>query len=315
MKLFIILASLSIILIIIIIIYKSFYFSKLNGKKLNNKIIWDSNKNEYNPSIINNIIAIRRCNIEKNNLILSYIKNNIFQKQKKRMINDIIIYTNKARINLNISLEDPRIFYHNNIYYIIAIDSNSFYDYKNDKRNFIPKLIKLDNNFNLINILPFDMNEFKLPITQKNWNLFKDRYDNILMITDVYPKMIIKKVNLENANILSKIEHDTSNFFPEIYKKCFIRCSTNFIPWKNNQLICILHLKKYYIYYRSFFFIIENTYPYRPIKYSKLYHFFNERIEFASGIQWRNNKIAVALGVNDYKGYVTEIDPNDIEFV
>jgi hypothetical protein len=157
------------------------------------------------------------------------------------------------------------------------------------------------------------MSEFKKPITQKNWNLFKDKDNNVLLITDVYPKLIIKKVNLENANILAKVEHDTQNFFPSIYKKCYIRCSTNFIPWKNNQLICILHLKKI-IYYRSIFFVIEDTYPYRPVKYSKIYHFFNERIEFASGIQWRNDKILVALGVNDYKGYVTEIDPNDIEF-
>ena len=312
MKLFIILAILSIILILMIIIYKSFYFSKLNGKKLNNSIIWSSNVNEYNPSITNNIIAIRRCNIKKKNIILSYINNNILKKEKIMNFSSIIIYTNKNRIDLNISLEDPRIFYHNNKYYIIAIDARTYY--KNNKRNFIPKLIKLDNNFNLINILQFDMSEFKKPITQKNWNLFKDKHDNILMITDVYPKMIIKKVNLENANILAKVEHDTQNLFPSIYKKIFIRCSTNFIPWKNNQLICILHFKKYYIYYRSFFFVIEDTYPYRPIKYSKIYHFFNERIEFVSGIQWRNDKILVSLGVNDYKGYVTEIDPNDIEF-
>ena len=110
--------------------------------------------------------------------------------------------------------------------------------------------------------------------------------------------------------VVTNVEGKTA---PEIYKKAFIRCSTNFISWKDNQLICILHLKKL-VYIRSFFFTIEDTYPYRPIKYSKIYHFFNERIEFASGIQWRNDKIVVSLGVNDYKGYVTEIDPNDIEF-
>ena len=295
----------SIILFILTFIYKLFYFSKLNGKKLNNRIFWESNTHEYNPSIANNIIAIRYCNIEKKNLF-SLIKYIILQEQKK-IKNSIIIYKNNIPINLNINLEDPRIFYHNNYYYIIAVDSSTIKD------NILPNLIKLDRNLNIINIQQFDISEFKKPVRQKNWNLFKDKHDNILMITDVYPKMIIKKVNLENTNILTKVEHNTSNFFPNIYKKAFIRCSTNFIPWKNNQLICILHLKKL-IYIRSFFFTIENTYPYRPVKYSKIYHFFNERIEFASGIQWRNNKILVALGVNDYKGYVTEIDPNDIEF-
>ena len=295
----------SIILFILTFIYKLFYFSKLNGKKLNNRIFWESNTHEYNPSIANNIIAIRYCNIEKKNLF-SLIKYIILQEQKK-IKNSIIIYKNNIPINLNINLEDPRIFYHNNYYYIIAVDSATIKD------NILPKLIKLDNNLNIINIQQFDISEFKKPVRQKNWNLFKDKHDNILMITDVYPKMIIKKVNLENTNILTKVEHNTSNFFPNIYKKAFIRCSTNFIPWKNNQLICILHLKKL-IYIRSFFFTIENTYPYRPVLYSKIYHFFNERIEFVSGIQWRNDKILVGLGVNDYKGYVTEIDPNDIEF-
>ena len=282
---------------------------------MNNLIIWKSNTNEFNPSISNNTIAIRHCNQEFNNIVFSYIKNFIYNTHKN-MINNILIYKNKTRINLNLFLEDPRIFYHNNYYYIIATNSNKFY--KKNKRNYIPKLIKLDNNFNLINILQFDLSEFKKPITEKNWNLFKDKNDNILMITNVYPKMIIKKVNLENANILAKYKHNTENFFLDIYKKFFIRCSTNFIPWKDNQLICILHLKILHLkiigYIRSFFLVIEDTYPYRPIKYSKIYHFFNERIEFASGLQWRNNKILVSLGVNDYKGYVTEIDPNDIEF-
>jgi hypothetical protein len=306
MILIIILTIIIIIFFILTFIYKLFYFSKLNGKKLNNRIFWESNTHEYNPSIANNIIAIRYCNIEKKNLF-SLIKYIILQEQKK-IKNSIIIYKNNITINLNINLEDPRIFYHNNYYYIIAVDSATIKD------NILPKLIKLDNNLNIINIQQFDISKFKKPVRQKNWNLFKDKHDNILMITDVYPKMIIKKVNLENTNILTKVEHNTSNFFPNIYKKAFIRCSTNFIPWKNNQLICILHLKKL-IYIRSFFFTIENTYPYRPVKYSKIYHFFNERIEFASGIQWRNDKIVISLGINDYKGYVTEIDPSDIEFL
>jgi hypothetical protein len=301
-----VLIIISIILFLLTFIYKLFYFSKLNGKKLNNTIIWESNTYEYNPSIANNIIAIRYCNIEKKNLF-SLIKFFILQKQKT-IINNIIIYKNNIRKNLYINLEDPRIFHYNNNYYIIAVDSISIKD------NIIPKLVKLDENLNIINIQQFDINEFKKPVKQKNWNLFKDKHDNVLIMTDVYPKMIIKKVNLQNANILNKYEHDTEKFFPNIYKNFFIRCSTNFIPWENNQLICILHLKKL-IYIRSFFFIIEDTYPYRPIKYSKIYYFFNERIEFVSGIQWRNNKILIGIGVNDYKGYISEIDPKDIEFV
>jgi hypothetical protein len=301
MILLIILTIIIIIFFIITLICKAFYFSKLNGNKLSNKIIWESNINEYNPSISNNVIAIRNSNWEKNSIL--FFITNLFINHYE----DIIIYKNNIRKELNLSLYDPRIFYHNYHYYIIAIEPK--------KDELIPNLIKLDTNLDIINTQQFNINKFKKPVKQKNWNLFKDKHNNILLITDAYPKLIIRRVNLENANILGKVEHDTSNFFTNIYKKAFIRCSTNFIPWKDNQLICILHFKKYYIYYRSFFFIIENTYPYRPIKYSKIYHFFNERIEFVSGIQWRNDKIVVSLGVNDYKGYVTEIDPNDIEFL
>ena len=191
MIILIILTIILTILLFLTFIYKLFFFSKLNGKKLNNRIIWESNINEYNPSISNNIIAIRSCNVEKRNIISSYIKNFIFQKQKS-MINSIMIYMNKKSKNINVNLEDPRIFYNNNNYYIIAVDSDTI------KNNIIPKLIKLDENFDIINILSFDISEFKKPVKQKNWNLFKDRNSNILMITDVYPKMTIKKVNLEN---------------------------------------------------------------------------------------------------------------------
>jgi hypothetical protein len=285
------------IIILLLIIYKNYLFK---GYYLNNKIIWESNINEYNPSISNNVIAIRNSNWEKNS-ILHFITNLFINHYEH-----IIIYKNNIRKKLNIHLYDPRIFYHNNNYYIIAVNQVI--------NQIIPYLIKLDNNLNIINIKQFDISEFKKPIKQKNWNFFIDKQNNILLITDAYPKLIIRSVNLENAKLLDKVMHDTTDFFPDDYKKNYIRCSTNFIPWKDNQLICILHLRKIY-YYRSIFLTIEDTYPYRPIKYSKLYYFFNKTIEFASGIQWRNDKILVALGVNDYKGYVTEIDPNDIEFL
>ena len=70
MILLIILTIITIILFILILFCKAFYFSKLNGNKLSNIIIWESNINEYNPSISNNIIAIRYCNQEFNNIIL-----------------------------------------------------------------------------------------------------------------------------------------------------------------------------------------------------------------------------------------------------
>jgi hypothetical protein len=299
MKLLIILTLLSIILIFIVIC-KAFYFSKFNGQKLYNKIIWESNINEYNPSISNNVIAIRNTNWEKNSIL--FFITNLFINHYE----DIIIYKNNIRKKLNLSLYDPRIFYNNNYYYIIAIEPR--------KDELIPNLIKLDTNLDIISVNQFDISEFKKPVKQKNWNFFKDKKNNILVITDAYPKLIIRRVDLNNVKLLDKIVHNTTNFFPNNYKNMNIRCSTNFIPWANNQLICILHFKKNYFYYRSIFFVIEDTYPYRPIKYSKIYHFFNERIEFVSGIQWKNDKILVSLGVNDYKGYVTEVDPNDIEF-
>ena len=72
----------------------------------------------------------------------------------------------------------------------------------------------------------------------KNWNFFKDKQNNILVITDAYPKLIIRRVDFENVKLLDKIIHNISNFFSNDYKKHNIRCSTNFIPWKNMYSSC-----------------------------------------------------------------------------
>jgi len=271
----------------------------LDGEKIPNKILWESMPNEFNPSFANNVIAIRYSNWDRKNWDW-LLKNRL----KGKEYSDIILYKNNIRKQLNLNLQDPRIFYNKNNYYIIAVKSVNY------NQEIIPQLITLNSNLEIEKTTEFNIKE--KPVKQKNWNLFTDKNSNILIITDVYPEMIIRKVDLHNAKLLDGIKYNTSNFFP--YDKYYIRCSSNFIPWKNNQLICILHLKKN-ITIRSIFFTIEDKYPYKPINYSKIYTFFNSYIEFVSGIGWKNNKIIVALGKDDYQGYIVEINPNDIEFI
>ena len=82
-----------IISIISFIFIYLFYLKLIKGQKLNNRIIWESNINEYNPSFSNNVIAIRYCTYELKSYfsyIKHYIKNKIFRK--KTIIISSIIY-------------------------------------------------------------------------------------------------------------------------------------------------------------------------------------------------------------------------------
>ena len=165
----------------------------------------------------------------------------------------------------------------------------------------------------------FDFGDLKKPIMQKNWNLFTDINDDLFCITDVYPKMKIRKLDINTPRLYGGVEHDMKQFFKNIDKKLHIRCSTNFIKWKSNTLICALHVKKHTLILRSFFFVIKDSFPFEPLAYSKTYTFFNntDPIEFITCINWNkdNTKIICCVGRGDYKGYNLEIEPSDIEFI
>ena len=90
-----------ILLIIFLLIYKNYLFKRYY---LKNRIIWESNINEYNPSFSNNVIAIRHSNWEKNSIL--YFISNLFINHYE----DIIIYKKNIRKKLNLPLYDPRIF-------------------------------------------------------------------------------------------------------------------------------------------------------------------------------------------------------------
>ena len=84
--------------------------------------------------------AIRHSIWEKNNIL--YFISNLFINHYE----DIIIYNKNIRKKLNLPLYDSRIFYHNNNYYIIALDGRN--------NQIIP-------NLNIINVRQFNISEFK----------------------------------------------------------------------------------------------------------------------------------------------------------
>ena len=89
-------------------------FTTIKSQFLPHNTIWKSNSHEYNPSISNNIIAIRYCNQSSLNwwgaLLGCYVS---YQ-------NDIILYHGQnysLKIVLHSNMEDPRIFYYQGTYY------------------------------------------------------------------------------------------------------------------------------------------------------------------------------------------------------
>lgn len=275
-----------------------------------NRVVWSSKEFKYNPSISNNVIAIRENN-KKHTSVFSTLYSYYFIEN----INNIRLYklSNSQDMNeksLDLDLEDPRIFYHNDKYYILCFDGTDDKIYKIVRPNYVI----LDNQWNILKHSEFYASDLKRNSKQKNWNFFKDLDNNLLIISDIHPEMTIRSFNEEDGRveIISKI--NTENIFNGY--KCHIRCSTGFIPWNKDELIGAIHLRSHYNY-RTIFVVINGRYPYTIKRISYPYNFKNKVIEFVSGLDWNDtkDKLYIALGINDYTGEVLEIDPKDILFV
>ncbi len=281
---------------------------------LKNKVLWESKPEYFNHSMANNVLAVRHDKLIKNNII-GYIKAMYIRTNTTLWIFSGDNFENKK--NLGIICEDPRMFYYNDKYYIIGPKPIFIDDKKITIVEIKPHLVVLNKDLEIESYKEFDFTEFKKPIMQKNWNLFTDVNNNLYCFTDVYPKMKVRQIDLNTPKLYGGFERDMTTFFPK--PDGHLRCSTNFIPWKNNTLICGLHRKKHLKVIRSLFFVVKDTYPFEPVAYSKTYSFFNQQnfVEFLTCINWNKDKtkIICCVGKEDYNCYNLEIDPGDIEFV
>ena len=304
-------------IIVLIVMYNilHIYLARYSipSKPLKNKVLWVSEPEYYNHSIANGVIAMRHDKVVRNNFI-----NNIkcMYTQSKSTLWIFSGDNFEIKKNLNLSCEDPRMFYYKEKYYIIGPEPTFSQVTKVTSTEIKPHLVVLNKNLELESNKEFDFTEFKKPVMQKNWTLFTDSTNNLYCFTDVYPKMKIRKIDLNTPKLYGGFEHDTTSFFPK--QKAHLRCSTGFIPWKNNTMICGLHLKRHLNVIRSLFFVVQDTYPFEPVAYSKTYSFFNQQnlVEFLTCINWNKDKtkLICCVGREDYNSYNLEVDPSDIEW-
>ena len=301
-----------VIILIVLFIIITFYCydimlntTNIKSSYLKHSIIWKSLPHEFNPSITldkNNLVVVTRksnkCVYNAFYMFLNTITN-IFSDFDE----DIIIYSENKRISLNIPLEDPRIYLHQNKYYILAT-------YAKDE-DMYQRFLILNKDFEVNVIKDFNFSQFNKPLKQKNWNFFADLQENLLLLTDIHPKLIIRKVNIDTGDLYTIIEHDTTKLFSDI-DVSFIRCSTSFIKYTETTLLCAIHVKNILGSIKTMFLEIEGNYPYKPLWHSKIYSFFDHRVEFTSGLLKDNNNLLLSLGVGDYQGYVIKIKIEDI---
>jgi len=285
------------------------------SRLLPNETVWKSKSYQYNPSIANGVIAIRNSYYNRHSAF-HMLKITVYNSLKR-----IVPFTTKDRfvlyhindmnklhpVYLDVGLEDPRIFYHTqkNEYYMLGTHST--------KESIFPSLITLSPQLQILSNSPISSKGFPTPLRQKNWTFFTDAHQQVLLLTDVYPSLRIRTFDDKTYETNLMVEHNTSSFFALPKHLQMIRCSSNFVPWKNNTLLCALHVK-YCITYRTLFITIEDQYPFRPLRHSDLFHLTGNAIEFASGLDWNEDRsrLLLSFGRDDYDGMIVSIRPDDI---
>lgn len=295
---------LSLLIIFILFLCPRNILKSISSKRLHHKTIWISQPHQYNPSITSNhVVAIRKSHQS----LYNWYDTILTSFYMKPYSNILLYHTHLSKmISLDLNLEDPRIIYYQETYYIIAV--------KYQHPEIIPHLITLSSDFKIIRVKAFDMSPFPTPYRQKNWNFFITPTHELLLITDIYPEFIIRSVNMDTLETTILVKHNTTNFFPA--SNGFLRCSTTFIPWINNTLLGALHVK-HQLTIRTLFCTIQDHYPYQLVSYTPVYHVQNKLIEFISGLTWNSTKtrLVCSFGIEDYQGIVIEVDPNELEFI
>ena len=229
------------------------------------------------------------------------------------------------------SLEDPRICYYNNYFYV------SITEFIN-KELIFPSLYIFDNSFNFIRKLTYNWNEYfestkiSPSLIQKNWCPFVYK-SKLLIHTDAYPKWNvfgIKETNFNNTTqedcILKRkdmrfvniVSFDTTDFFKDSKQK-IIRCSTSWIDFSKDTFLVGLHTKEFGI--KNFLPTIrtilveinKDTFiPCRKTEVLCLDHVNDTRIQFLSGLECDNNNIYLTYGFGDYKTIIKKISKKHV---
>ena len=270
----------------------------------------------YSNKIIKNIFLYLYSNVE----CQSHICFIILTKDMK------IIKTIFPKMSSN-ALEDPRICYYNDYFYVSITEFIA-------KELIFPSLYIFDNSFNFIRKLTYNWNEYfestkiQPSLIQKNWCPFVYK-SKLLIHTDAYPKWNVFGIKETNYNgieddkncvlkrkdmkLVSIVSFNTTEFFKDSKQK-LIRCSTSWIDFTKDTFLAGLHTKEFAI--KKFLPTIrtilveidkETFIPIRKTSVLCLDHINDTRIQFLSGIESDDSYIYLTYGIGDYKTIIKKI--------
>ena len=134
-------------IIVLIVMYNILHIYlcrySIPSKPLKNKVLWVSEPEYYNHSIANGVIAMRHDKVVRNNFI-----NNIkcMYTQSKSTLWIFSGDNFEIKKNLNLSCEDPRMFYYKEKYYIIGPEPTFSQVTKVTSTEIKPHLVVLNKN-------------------------------------------------------------------------------------------------------------------------------------------------------------------------
>jgi len=270
-------------------------------------------KQMYNPSIIKTENGYLHCArhstcTSKNILRHLYgtffnISNLIFYRTDRNFKNLTFIKTKRYH---NIILEDPRIVMFNDLYYISCT-------LLKNKRDIYPILLVYDKNLNFLKSIKYTgYIENKFPRIIKNWCPFvKDK--KLFIHTDSFPiwRVYLMDLQKKEQNMILQVEIHSQNFF-EISKELYLRCSTSWKEYDENNYICALHSKTkgFYKSIRTIFVLIDkkSLIPVKKTPIICLDKNYTNRIQFVSGLEIHDkDNIIITYGIGDYKAVSSKI--------
>lgn len=319
-----------IILIFLLIFFNSFFINEKISfcqnshlKSIQSVVEYESNdffKKIFNPSIVFNnneliIVARKSSNTLKSifhwsvNRILKtnfssivFFKYN-FEKQKLSFIKE---FTTKEN-----NLEDPRIIFYKNNYYVSITEFHS-------EKHIFPIIYKFDQKFNFIKKIKYCFSEKRNKI-EKNWCLFIHQ-NELYLHTDCFPNWKIYKININElintADCLLIL--NLQNIFSLNFKQ-FLRCSTSWKDFDSNFYIVGLHTKIFNLVTVDIKskFVLVNKSNLIPQFISKEICFSEDfishaRIQFLSGIETNDKYLFLSFGIGDFKFLVKKIKKKNL---
>jgi mannosyltransferase OCH1-like enzyme len=215
--------------------------------------------------------------------------NNNFEK-----ISDELFFDYNYNIEIYFDgIEDVRLFnFNNNIYYI-----GSIYDNKRKVTSMSCNIYDLDKTEikkNIINPNFYDINNINR--TEKNWALFN--YNNDLAVIYSWYPLLICKIDF-NDNLLKII--DIKYNIPTDFKEA--KGSTPGYIF-NNEIWFVLHKSQRnvinkidYMNYQHFFVVFDLNM--NLLRYSELFKFNNESVEFCIGLIIKNDRFILSYSTMD----------------